>query len=111
MQEAWAWSLGKGDPLEKEMVTHSSTLACKISWTEEPGGLVFKGVTKIRQDWATEHALKLTEYASEKRYTPKAEAEGKHGDVETQSLLGWMAHLSVLRAEENREDARKVGGG
>ena len=32
-------SLGHEDPLEKEMATHSSILACKIPWTEEPGGL------------------------------------------------------------------------
>ena len=88
MHETQVQSLGWGDPLEKEMVTHFSILACKISWTEEPGGLVSPGVTKIRHNCATDHTLKLTEYASEGRYTPKAEAEGKHGDVETQSVLG-----------------------
>ena len=35
----WVQSLGWEDPLEKEMATHSSILAWKISWTEEPGGL------------------------------------------------------------------------
>ena len=39
IQETWVWSLGWEDPLEKEMATHSSILACKILWTEEPGGL------------------------------------------------------------------------
>ena len=39
MQETWALSLGWEDPLEKEMATHSSILAQKIPWTEEPGGL------------------------------------------------------------------------
>ena len=38
MQETWAQSLGREDPLEKEMATHSSIVAWKISWTEEPGG-------------------------------------------------------------------------
>ena len=33
MQETWIWSLGKEDPLEKEMATHSSTVAWKIPWT------------------------------------------------------------------------------
>ena len=37
--ETWVQSLGWEDPLEKEMATHSSTLAWKIPWTEEPGGL------------------------------------------------------------------------
>ena len=39
MLETWAQSLGWEDPLEKEMATHSSILAWRIPWTEEPGGL------------------------------------------------------------------------
>ena len=39
MQEAWVRSLGREDPLEKEMATHSSILAWRIPWMEEPGGL------------------------------------------------------------------------
>ena len=39
MQEPWVRSLGQEDPLEKEMATHSSILAWRIPWTEEPGGL------------------------------------------------------------------------
>ena len=40
MQETWVRPLGRDDPLEKEMATHSSILAWKIPWTEKPGGLV-----------------------------------------------------------------------
>ena len=43
MQESWIQSLGREDPLEKRMATHSSTLAWKIPWTEEPGGLQSTG--------------------------------------------------------------------
>ena len=39
MQEMWVQSLGQVDPLEEEKATHSSILAWKISWTEEPDGL------------------------------------------------------------------------
>ena len=39
MQKTWIGSLGWEDPLEEEMATHSSSLAWRISWTEEPGGL------------------------------------------------------------------------
>ena len=39
IQETWAQSLGWEDPLEKEKATHSSILAWRIPWTEEPGGL------------------------------------------------------------------------
>ena len=39
MQEMQVWSLGGEEPLEEEMATHSTILAWKIPWTEEPGGL------------------------------------------------------------------------
>ena len=39
MRETWVRSLGREDPLETEMATHSSILAWRIPWTEEPGGL------------------------------------------------------------------------
>ena len=45
-QETWVQSLGQEDHLEKEMATHSSTLAWEIPWTEETGGLQSTGVTK-----------------------------------------------------------------
>ena len=39
MQEIWVHSLGREDPLEEEMATHSTILAWRIPWTKEPGGL------------------------------------------------------------------------
>ena len=45
-QERQVQSLGREDPLEKEMATHSSILVWKIPWTEEPGGLQSMGVAK-----------------------------------------------------------------
>ena len=39
MQETWVQPLGQEDPLEEEMATHTSILAWRIPWTEEPGGL------------------------------------------------------------------------
>ena len=47
MQETRVRSLGQEDPLEKEMGTHSSILAWKISWTEEPGGLQSMGSQRV----------------------------------------------------------------
>ena len=44
IQETWVQSLYWEDPLEKGMATHSSILAWRISWTEEPGGLRFMGL-------------------------------------------------------------------
>ena len=46
VQETQVQALGQEDPLEQEMVTHSSTLAWKIPWTEEPGWATVHGVTK-----------------------------------------------------------------
>ena len=43
-------SLGREDPLEKEMTTHSSILVWTTSWTEEPGGLQSLGSQRIKQD-------------------------------------------------------------
>ena len=43
IQEVWVRSLGREDPLEKQTATHSSILAWRIPWTEEPGGLQSTG--------------------------------------------------------------------
>ena len=50
MRENRVRSLGWEDPLEKEMATHSSTLAWKIPWTEEPGRLQSMGSQRVRHD-------------------------------------------------------------
>ena len=47
MLEAWVQSLGQENPLEKEMATHSSILAWKIPWMEEPGGLQSMGPQRV----------------------------------------------------------------
>ena len=52
-QETWVQSLGQEDPLENEMATHSSILAWEIPWTEEPGGLQFRGSQRVRHDLVT----------------------------------------------------------
>ena len=56
MQETWVWSPGWEDPLEKGMATHSNSLAWRIPWTEEPGGLQSMGSQKS-QTWlaTTQH--------------------------------------------------------
>ena len=48
MQETQVLSLGQEDPLKKQMVTHSSILAWKIPWTEEPGRLQSMGLQRVR---------------------------------------------------------------
>ena len=53
MQETWDQSLDRKDPLEKGMTTHSSVLAWRIPWTEEPGGLQSVGSQRVRPSWVT----------------------------------------------------------
>ena len=53
MQETWVRSLGQEGPLEKEMATHSSVLAWRILWTEEPGKDTVQGVAGVGHDLAT----------------------------------------------------------
>ena len=50
MQETLVQLLGQEDPLEKEMATHSSILAWKIPWTEEPGGQQSMGSQRVEHD-------------------------------------------------------------
>ena len=53
MRETWVQSLGWEDLLEKEMAIHSSTIAWKIPWTEEPGRLQPMGSQRVGHDWVT----------------------------------------------------------
>ena len=57
MQETWVRSLGWEDSLEKEMATHSSTIAWKIPWTEEPGRLQSMGSQRVGHNWVTSLSL------------------------------------------------------
>ena len=50
IQETWVQFLGQEDPLEKGMATHSSILAWRIPWTEEPGGLQSMGLRRVRHN-------------------------------------------------------------
>ena len=51
-QETLVWFLGQEDPLEEGMATHSSILAWRIPWTEEPGGLQSTGLQRVGHDWS-----------------------------------------------------------
>ena len=50
MQGTWVRSLGWEDPLQKQMATHSSILAWRIPWTQEPGGLQSMGLQRVGND-------------------------------------------------------------
>ena len=54
--ETWVPSLGEEDPLEEGMATHSSTLAWRIPWIKEPGGLQSMQLQRVRHDRVTKHS-------------------------------------------------------
>ena len=56
VREALVWSQGQEGPLEKEMTTHSSILAWRIPWSEEPGGLQTIASQRAGRDWAGTHS-------------------------------------------------------
>ena len=58
-QEMWVQSLNWEDPLEEEMATHSSILAWKIPWAEEPGSLQPVGPQGVGHNWVTEHTYNM----------------------------------------------------
>ena len=60
MQETQVWYQGWEESLEKEMATHSSILAWKIPWAEDPGGVQSMELQRVGQDWATEHVSLYT---------------------------------------------------
>jgi len=66
MRETWILSLGQEDLLEKEMATHSSILAWRIPWTEEPGGLQSTGSQRVGHDWAISltHSVYMCQFQS-----------------------------------------------
>ena len=59
--ETWVWSLHREDTLQEEMATHSSIFAWRIPWAEEPGGLQFIGLQRVRHDWAHMYYLSSNE--------------------------------------------------
>ena len=62
MQETQIQFLGQDDPLEKGMAIHSSILAWRIPWTEEPGRLQSMGLQRVGHDWATDQWTSVHKY-------------------------------------------------
>ena len=91
MQETWVWSLGQEDPLEKEMATHSSTLAWKIPWAEEPGRWQSMGSQRVELDWVTSLSFFLSFFLS-LTYIQSTSCK----------MLGWMkAQAGIKTARRN----------
>ena len=79
IRETSVRSLGWEDPLEKEMAMHSSTLAWKSPWTEEPGRLQSMGLQRLGHDRAISLHFSMTKWSASKPEAPK-QAWGKLQD-------------------------------
>ena len=62
LQETWVQSLAWEDSLEEGMATHSSILALRNPWTEEPGGLQSMGSQRVRHNWVTKHSAQRLKF-------------------------------------------------
>ena len=124
MQEMRVPSLGWENPLEKEMATHSSilamaphssTLAWKIAWTEEPGRLLSTSLLRVRQDWATSLSL-FTFMLWRRKWQPTpvflpGESQGwrslwaaVYGVAQSQTRLKWLSSSSQYSCLGNPMD-------
>ena len=110
VQEFRVRSLGWEDPVEKEMATHSSILAWKISWTEEPGGLQSMGSQRVRHDWATNTYL-LTMRIPYREILPSQQSEGRllWGSVHWTELWRMSRH-QLGQVAENGEGRNDLPG-
>ena len=87
-QEIWVGSLGHEDPLEEGMATHSSILAWRIPWTEEPGGQQSLGSQRVRHDWSN---LTYTHHGSStKSWRPQGLQSLWHGWKSGSTLETWV---------------------
>ena len=91
MQEMWVWSVGREDPLEKKIATHSSIRAWEIWWTEEPDGLQSTRLQRAGLDSGTED----TQQGSQIYWVEVFTFSGFPGDVYTQSSLPALASASL----------------
>ena len=94
MQETWVWSLGREDPLEKEMATHSSFLAWRIPWTEELGRLQSTGSQRVRYDWVTSLSLLSGESLGQRSLVGYGPWDCKELDMTEHTCMG--LHLGPL---------------
>ena len=87
VRETWVWSLGQEDPLEKEMATHSRTLAWKIPWTEKRSRLQSMGSQRVGHDWVTSFHFLST--------VPPAKSWSSYCWYGHFSLFSWCADLEL----------------
>ena len=104
MQKTWVRSLDAKDPPEKGMATHSSTLAWRIPWTEDPGGPQSTGSKRAGHDWATEPSTNSSVLAFS--FSWAGQNSGKvhcseyfHSGLNCLSLSGYNSGMNCVRSK------------
>ena len=105
-QETRVQSLGGKDPLEKGMATHSSTLAWRIPWREEPDGLQSTGSQRVGHDWATSLSTAHSHFDMRDVCEPEllAQTPGPLKPLTSLKNVGricWGKHLGKFKIEIN----------
>ena len=106
VRETQVRSLGGEDPLEKEIATHSSTLAWKIPWTEEPGGLQSMESQRVGHDWVTSLSLFTLDVSKE---VEKERISFHLFEGTVTKRTWWYHHAGKLRADPGRFPIPRVG--
>ena len=101
IQETQVLSLGREDPLEKGMATHSSILDWRIPWTEEPGGLRSMGSQRVRHNWVINTFTSLQRLKCPRRVKPVVNAQW----MLCQQKKDWSDHASLLNGASRGESS------
>ena len=110
MWEIQVQSLGWEDPLEKEMATHSSTLAWKIPWVEEHGRLQSMGSQSVRHDWATSLSFFLLMAESKEELKSLLMEVKEEREITDLNLSIWKIKIMVSGSSPSQQiDGEKKG--
>ena len=93
MQETWVWPLNWEDPLEKRMTTHSSILAWRIPWIEEPCGIQSMRLQRVGHDWATNT---FTFFMGDRKKVESKKVPKQSYNLNTPSYLHPLSQKSML---------------
>ena len=102
-QEMRVWSLGGEDPLEKEMATHSSILAWKIPWMEEPGRLQLIELLRVGHEWVT-NILKIVSVLGHYRCIVRASLRASKSNTHVFCWQAWLPSSFYPGLTLGRED-------
>ena len=113
MWETRVRSLGREDPLEKEMAIHSSILAWRIPWTEKPSRLQSAGSQRVGHDWATSPSFTFHRQISSEWSPLSSDASGSWSEKLAKTSVrrglshGWFSSLSGLRSLSDMDGYRQ----